>query len=219
MKTLTRISELCGAALLTFATGAGAAVYTFDLSGNPDEAFYQEGISGSFQLKLWMLFQWRGFSPPAPITADAGDVFHITYRLETPVAVQAGSYQTIFTFGFDGYSGDYAGTETVSNTRFFLGDTLQKEAVATTMNGLELRGAASFMWPESLAFSFDRIETTFEVTSVEVPVTIDGPGRLVYEVLSPVPEPNTALLWLLGSISFIARPAMQRAARQLRSKP
>jgi hypothetical protein len=207
LKTSLALAAVC----TLWAGSAQATIHNLVFSGTVANGFFSSQDFGPTHFDQWML----SLEDPLqnlPITVELGDVINATVNLDGLFTVPGSVDVTVFGFTMGGAGFPLGDTETNGNFDFFDGMTLVKSGSGGTGTSGQIAAAAAFFPPNNGAFSFNSFTTSFTITILSGPATLDY-AQIDYSLLSPaaVPEPAT---WAMMIIGFGGVGALMRRNRR-----
>ncbi len=183
---------------------AHAATINLNLTGTVSNGQLSAFDSGGTHYDQWYL----NLSGITPFTVSNGDMINATITLDQSFTIPASVTYTQFEFDLTGASFPNINTGTNGTTAFFNGVNPGPSDSETTTTSNQLAAAAVFFPPNNSAITFDSVISSFTITTLASPATIDG-ANISYTLTSPAPVPLpqsfAMLLSGLGLVGFAAR--------------
>jgi hypothetical protein len=185
------------------ATGAGLAqASTFDLNLT---GVVSEGQSSSFTIgdthyDRWLL-SLSGLDANNAITVVNGDTINTTITFDHSFTIPASVQLTSFLLSISGTTFPAVDTGTTGSMAFSLHDVpVASASNVPTTSSSQLPASLTFFPPENVAMTLDKVTSSFTITALGQPATLDR-ALVVYTLFSPaVPEPQTYAMALSGLI-------------------
>lgn len=223
-RKLTR-SMIVGGVLAFSCLSASAATFDFTFNAHVDTSIYPYELDtvGGEHYQVWGWYRLSPFGDPGT-TIRLGDTINASVLLDTPMTFSAaGSRKLLFsvdlvevyaTPGPDFYASKTSGAFTVLSA----GVPILSGAVDCTMmsGGSDgpVAGCFSMSAPHSAEISFDAVQTTFTIDSLNTPGSAVTVNLVTFTAMSvtPVPEPETHAFMLagLGVIGTFVRRRLRR---------
>lgn len=191
-------SALCaGTAHATFAL---VPTHTLDLQGVVATASTPSFDIGATRYDNWIA-ELSGL--PASIQLAQGDLVWATITLDAPLTVPTSAGLTSFAFGLQGNIG--GDTETNGVMAFYLAGNLVttwSSTGGTTGTSDAVITGFSLVSPDNPAMTFDKVVSNFTINTLAAPAGVFSnqptSAFLQYQLQSPVPEPASLAMLLLG---------------------
>ena len=215
MKRALAKSSLALVVACTLWAGTAQAVeHNITLNGIVADGVFQPPFSsGGTTFEQWSL-GLSGLDAMSPLLVELGDTFNVTILLDTAFTVPASVTLTAFGLGLGGSGFPDVDTETSDNLfDFYNGiDLVKFGGPSSSSTRGQLASSVIFFSPDNGAFTFDSVKTSFKVTTLSDPGTLDF-AVLSYTLFSPaaVPEPAT---WAMMIIGFGGVGALMRRGRR-----
>ena len=208
LKTSLSLAAACS---LWVGSAQAATTYNLVLFGTVANGNLSSQDFGPTHFDQWLL----GLEDPRqnlPITVMVGDTINATITLDQLFTVPGSVDVTVFGFTLGGAGFPAGNTVTNGSFDFFNGMTLVKSGSSSTGTSGQIAAGAAFFPPNNGAFSFDSLTTSFTITELSGPATLDY-ASIDYALLSPiaVPEPAT---WAMIIIGFGGVGALMRRNRR-----
>ena len=206
-----KTSMAAAAACALWAGGAEAAVHTLSLTGTVANGNFSSQDIGPTHFDQWVL-SLSGLDSLNAITVAQGDTINATIILDQLFTVPASVDLTTFAFILGGAGFPAGNTGTTGSFNFFNGLTLVKFGAGGASTSGQIASSVAFFPPDNGAFTFDSLTTSFEITELSGPASLDY-SLITYTLFSPngaVPEPAT---WAMMIIGFGGVGAMVRRRR------
>ena len=197
-----------------WAGSAQAAEHNITLTGVVADGFFQPPFSiGGTTYDQWSL-GLSGLDAGSPLAVELGDTFNVTILLDTAFTVPASVTLTAFGLGLGGSGFPDVDTATSENLfNFYSGiDLVKSGGPSSTSTHGQIPSSIIFFSPDNGAFTFDSVKTSFKISTLSDPGTLDF-AVLSYTLFSPaaVPEPTT---WAMMIIGFGGVGALMRRGRR-----
>jgi hypothetical protein len=211
----TLAAGITAAFLLLGTSQSQAATFNLSLQGVAGDGSYSGFNDGFTQYDQWSL-ALTGLSSDNSFVVSNGDTINATITLDHSFTIPASDQLTSFSFFLDGTSFPDIDTEVTGTTSFFSDGVAGPAGGTSTSTRHALVNGVVFFPPNNGAITFDSVTSSFTVTTLDQPATLDSASISFtrFDNIAAVPEPaETAMLLAgLGIFGMLARRRKSAAA-------